>query len=272
MLHRKIAKRVILMQSQSNQKVYYGDEKLSTWFEELSLPVAPLCNMMCNYCSKENDCINNGNDPAHLSRAMTPRQAVNWAYASAKRNSRIKTIRISGPGEPLFNNQTFEVLKRLNTYMPDHIYSVSTNGLLLDERVQELKDLKVQKVNISLNAISNLALMKLYSRVIIGNQIIVNSEAMAGKIIESQFNGIKKCMNYGMTVKINTICFPGINDKELYSLASRCKGLGVKSMSLIAFNPRGKLKGLRVPNIAEMANMKVELKKIIRRVEVKNFI
>jgi nitrogen fixation protein NifB len=260
------------MLSQSNQKVYYADEKLSTWFEELSLPVAPLCNMMCNYCSREKDCINNGNDPAHLSRAMTPRQAVNWAYASAKRNSRIKTIRISGPGEPLYNNQTFEVLKRLNTYMPDYMYSISTNGLLLDERAKEMKELKVQKVNISLNAVSSLALMKLYSRVIIGNEIIVNSEVMSGRIIESQFNGIKKCMDCGMTVKINTICFPGINDRELFSLASRCKDFGVKAMSLIVFNPRGKLKGLRVPNLVEIAGMRDELKKIIKRVEVKSFV
>ncbi len=260
------------MLSQSNQKVSYMDEKLSSWFEELSLPVAPLCNMMCNYCTKEKDCINNGNNPVHLSRAMTPRQAVNWAYASAKRNSRIKTIRISGPGEPLYNNQTFEVLKRLNSCMPDYIYGISTNGLLLGESVKELKELNVQKVNVSLNAVSNLALMRLYSRIIINSEIIVNSEAMATRIIENQFNGIKKCLDGDINVKVNTIYFPGINDRELFSVASRCKELGVKSMRLIIFNPRGKFKGMRIPNPTEIAGMREELKKIIKRVEVKSFV
>ncbi|MDP4182337.1 MAG: radical SAM protein [Bacillota bacterium] len=261
-----------MLSSLSNQKIYYADETLNAWFEELSLPVAPTCNMMCNFCSKEKDCINNGNSPEYLSRAMTPRQAVNWAIASVRRNNRIKIIRISGPGEPLCNNQTFEVLKRLNYEMPEYIYSISTNGLLLDEKVEELKGLNVQRVNVSVNAVTKEALMKLYSRVITGREIVVNSEEMADRIIRGQFNGIKRCIENGISVKVSTLCFMGINDKELLTIASRCKELGVKSMSLVTFNPRGKLRGLRTPNLMELAGIREELSKVIKRVEIKSFI
>ncbi len=260
-----------MISSLTKQIISLRDEAVNAWFEELVLPVAPSCNMMCNFCSKDSDCICNGNSPEYLSKVMTPRQAVNWAIATVNKNSRIKVIRISGPGEPLCNTHTFEVLRRLNEELPDYIYSISTNGLLLDEKVNELVRMNVKIVNVSLNAVTTDTGLKLYSRIIKNNEIIVNSDQMAEIIFESTVKGIKKCVENGIKVKVNTVYFPGINNMDLMSIASKCKELGVRSLCIISSSPRGKFSGLRTPNLLEMMGLKEELSRILKKVEIKSF-
>lgn len=259
------------MNSATKQVITLKEEAINAWFEELVLPVAPACNIMCNFCSRDCDCVCNGNSPDNLSKVMTPRQAVNWAVATARRNSRIRSIRISGPGEPLFNNQTFEVLKRLNEELPGYIYSISTNGLLLDEKINDLVKFNVKIVNISINTLRPETIVKLYSRIIKDNEIIVNSDRIAKIICESVISGIRKCTENGIKVKINTIYFPGINDMEPMQIASRCRDMGVQSLCIVSSRPRGKMSGLRMPNLLEIAGLKEELLKIIKRVEIKCF-
>lgn len=245
---------------------------LETWFEELALPVAPACNMMCNFCSKDCDCICNGNSPEYLSKPMTPKQAVNWAVSSALRNKRIKIIRISGPGEPLCNSQTFEVLKRLNIEMPDGIYSVYTNGLQLDEKADELARLNVKIVTVSVNAVYPSTIMKLYSRLIKNGNVIMKSANMASSLIESQMDGIRKCLANGIPVKVSSIYFPGINKDDIVALAHRCKEMGINSMTLLSCYPNGKFIRAAVPSISELVSLQHELLRIIRNVEIKSFI
>ena len=39
------------------------------------LPVAPKCNILCNYCNRKFDCVNESR-PGVTSAVLTPRQAV----------------------------------------------------------------------------------------------------------------------------------------------------------------------------------------------------
>jgi nitrogen fixation protein NifB len=263
---------IVMISGLTKQVVSLKDKAINAWFEELALPAVPSCNMMCNFCSRDCDCILSGNNPEYLSKVMTPRQALNWAVATANKNKRVKVIKVSGPGEPLCNFQTFEVLRRLNEQLPGHIYSVSTNGLLLDDKANELARLNVKIVNVSLNAVSPYTILKLYSRIIKGNEIIVNSLRMAGVLMESTIRGIRKCRQYGIKVKVNTVYFPGINDSDLMTIASKCKDLGVNSLCIMSIRSKGKLTNLRTPDLSEMLGIKEELSKIFRNVEIKSFV
>ncbi|MCX7708942.1 MAG: radical SAM protein [Clostridia bacterium] len=245
---------------------------LSTWFDEITLPVAPACNMMCNFCSKDCDCICNGNSPECLSKPMTPKQAVNWAQTSANKNKRLKIIKISGPGEPLCNSQTFEVLRRLNLEMPDSIYSLYTNGLQLDEKADELARLNVRSVTVSVNAIYPSTIMKLYSRLIKNSSVVMKSPQMASILVESQFKGIKKCMDHGIAVKVSSIYFPGINEDDIPAIAYRCREMGIYAMTLLSCYPNGKFVRAAVPSISELVSLQHELSKIVKEVEIKSFI
>jgi nitrogen fixation protein NifB len=248
----------------------------SKWFEaldnELLLPVAPACNMMCRFCSKNSDCISNGNNPESLSRVMTPRQAVRWAAAVSRKNRKIKVLKISGPGEPLCNVQTFEVLRRLKYEMPDFVYCVSTNGLLLEEKADELAAVGVRSVDVSMNAFSKAAAARLYSRVIKGSSIITSPAELADCIYNSQTGGIKRCMDMGIKVKINAVYFPGVNDGDIDSIAVWCLKMGIENICLIAGMSPGKFSTLRLPSISELIGIQQKLLKVIKSVQVKSFV
>ncbi|MCX8131560.1 MAG: radical SAM protein [Clostridia bacterium] len=255
----------------AKEKISAKSRLITAWFEELALPVAPACNMMCNFCSRDSDCICNANNPSVLSRVMTPRQAVNWAVSCANKNKSIKVIKISGPGEPLFNKQTFEVLKRLNVHLPNHIFSISTNGLLLKERIDDLLRLNVGMVEVSLNSIYPESSYKLYSRLIKDERIINDKAKIADTLRESQIEGIKLCIKNGIEVKINTIFFPDINRDDIFNISELCRELGVKSMRLIPALPNGKLKAVHTPSLTEMTMLCELFSKKVSIVEIKTF-
>ena len=65
----------------------------------------------------------------------------------------IKVIGIAGPGEPLANEETFETLRRLHEEYPNVIKCISTNGLLLPEKIDLLEKYDVGNITVTLNAI-----------------------------------------------------------------------------------------------------------------------
>jgi len=254
------------------QNIGISMKTLNIWFEEQKLMVAPYCNIMCNFCSKDSDCICNGNDPGYLSKSMTPRQAVNWAVNSASKNKRVKIIKISGPGEPLYNFQVFETLRRLNSSLEDCILCICTNGLLLKEKAREISQLNVKIVEVSINAVFADSFTKLYSRIVNNGDVLSASAQTAEYMLKRQFEGIEACLELGMEVKVNTVYFPGINDRDIMEISNRCLRLGINHMCIISGSPRGKFRGIRMPTLAELASVQQEVSKIIPEVEIKSFI
>lgn len=255
----------------SMQGLSAKDKVMNTWFEELVLPVAPACNMTCNFCSKDSDCICNANDPGTRSKVMTPRQAVNWAVSCANKNKRIRVIKITGPGEPLFNAQTFDVLKRLNSELPDYIYSVSTNGLLLKDKVKELLRLNVKIVEVSLNSLQLETGSKMYSRLSLYGFVLTEKNNITSILLDNQKEGIRLCVENGIAVRVNTVYLPGVNDKDVINISNLCRTLGVESMRLISAGSEGKLKGVRTPAMNELNMFCEALMKNMQSVEIKSF-
>ncbi len=266
-----------MMQSECSKTYAQPDSRtvagrmITRWFDELQLNVAPTCNMLCNFCSKGSDCICNGNDPGYCSRMLTPRQAVNWAASSILKDKRIKVVKISGPGEPLCNSQTFEVFKRLGQKLPDVIFGISTNGLRLEDKAEILAALGVRMVDISINAVREETITKLYSKLIVDNDIISGTK-LSSFLHEKQMKGLEKCIKLGMAVRINTVYFPGINDDDILKIAQMCKESGIASMCLISAFPGGKLARMTPPSVANMVAMQQKIGKILPEVQIKSFL
>lgn len=63
-------------------------------------------------------------------------------------------VGIAGPGDPLANpKQTFETFARLAEKAPDIKLCLSTNGLNLPDYVDRIKELNIDHVTITINAI-----------------------------------------------------------------------------------------------------------------------
>ena len=80
---------------------------------------------------------------------------------------------------------------------------------------------------------------------------IYRGEEAAAILIEKQFAGIKKVLNAGLPVKVNTVLIPGVNDRHLVKLAVRLHEAGVTLMNIMPLIPSGKLKNNRAPTCDE---------------------
>ncbi|RMF97192.1 MAG: hypothetical protein D6734_02685, partial [Candidatus Schekmanbacteria bacterium] len=83
----------------------------SNYCARVHLPVAPRCNILCNYCNRSYDCINESR-PGVASRIISPAEALSKVKESVSQFPNLSTAAISGPGDSLANPvNTFETLR-----------------------------------------------------------------------------------------------------------------------------------------------------------------
>ena len=121
-------------------------------FGRIHLPVAPRCNLQGAYCDRRYDCPNESR-PGVTSSLLTPKDAVQRTALALAREPRIRVAGVAGPGEPLDNPETYETFRLLRRRFPALTLCVSTNGLLLPDRVEALTDCGVRTLTITINAV-----------------------------------------------------------------------------------------------------------------------
>ncbi len=220
----------------------------------IHLAVAPGCNISCNYCVRKFDCANESR-PGVTSRVQNPEEAlqtVRQAKATAI-GPQLIVVGIAGPGEPLANIATYETLRKVKKEFPEMILCLSTNGLLLPEKIDELVEIGVSHVTVTLNTLDEQVGAKIYSHVHWKGETLIGPEA-ARILIRNQLEGIKLASKAGMTIKINTVLMPGINDKLLYSLSLEIKKRGANIHNIMPLIPQGKLANNAAPSPELISN------------------
>ena len=66
-------------------------------FGRLHLPVAPKCNIKCNYCDRKYDCANESR-PGVASAMLSPGQALRYVERVMEKEADISVVGIAGPG------------------------------------------------------------------------------------------------------------------------------------------------------------------------------
>ena len=69
-------------------------------FGRVHLPVAPRCNIQCNFCNRKYDCMNESR-PGVTSTVLTPQQAIAYLRDVVEKRPEISVMGIAGPGDPL---------------------------------------------------------------------------------------------------------------------------------------------------------------------------
>jgi len=91
------------------------------------LPVAPGCNIQCNYCNRKYDCVNESR-PGVTSAILPPDRAVEYLDEVLKKEPRITVVGIAGPGDPMAEaKRTIETIERINAKYPNMLYCLSSN-------------------------------------------------------------------------------------------------------------------------------------------------
>ncbi len=224
-------------------------------FARMHLPVAPRCNIQCNYCNRKFDCSNESR-PGVTSVVLEPQQALQKVKAVKEAIPQLSVIGIAGPGDPLANEATFESLELIGKEMPGLTLCVSTNGLALPDCAQRLYDLGVRFVTVTMNCMDPEIGAKIYDAVVFDGKKYSGVEG-AEILRDRQIEGIKKCVALGMLVKINIVMIPDINDSHIPDLVAYVRSLGIYMVNILPLIPveGTKFSDLRAPTPLERRDM-----------------
>ncbi|MEM4658762.1 MAG: radical SAM protein [Candidatus Methanosuratincola sp.] len=215
----------------------------------IHLPVAPKCNIQCNYCVRSiNKCENR---PGVSACILSAEGAIRRLESEIKNVPNLKVVGIAGPGESLENQSTFETLSMIRERWPELIACLSTNGLLVEDKAAELEDLKVKTVTITVNAIDPEVGAKIYDWVKYKGKILRGKEA-ADLLIQKQLRGIEALVERGIVVKVNTVLIPELNMEEIPKIAEEAAKRGASLMNIIPLIPMHRFKDLRGPTCTEL--------------------
>lgn len=129
----------------------------------LHLPVAPNCNIKCNYCERS-ICPSNIHEicPGLAEKIFSPLEALMKANEFVDKWGETSVIGISGPGEPLANKETIITLKLIRKVFKDIKLCLCTNGLNLYENIDDIISLNIKNISVTINGFDSAITEKIY--------------------------------------------------------------------------------------------------------------
>jgi len=214
----------------------------------MHIPVAPACNIKCRYCYREIG--SSDNRPGVAYKILKPVEALEAVKTVVASDRSIQVIGVAGPGDALANETTFNSLALIHKKFPRLKKCISTNGLRLAERVDDLLAVGVSTVSVTVNAVDPNVGREFYCRVYLNGQ---NYYENAFEVLSvRQMAGIEAAASEGIAVKVNTVLVPELNGDHIEELAKAMKDLGVCLMNIMPLKPIGEMSGYRAPNCLEM--------------------
>jgi len=207
-----------------------------TKYSRMHLPVAPACNISCNYCNRKFDCVNESR-PGVTSEVLTPDMA-SQKFSWVKENiENLSVVGIAGPGDALANwDVTRKAIELIQAKGEDILFCLSTNGLMLPKYAHELVELDINHITVTVNCLDPEIGAKLYKVVNYEGKSYTGTEG-AGILLRNQLAGIAYLVEHGVLVKINIVMVKGINDHHIPEVVKKMKELGVFITNIMPLIP-----------------------------------
>jgi cyclic pyranopterin phosphate synthase len=183
---------------------------------DLRVSITEKCSLRCTYCMPE------AGLPAIARNDLLTASEIGRLVGIAVRDLGVRDIRFTG-GEPLMRNDLVEIIARSTEVAEGASISMTTNGIGLDKRVDELVAAGLTRVNISLDTVDRDHFARLTRR----------------DRLPAVFAGIKGAQAAGLTpLKINAVLMrdtlAGAIDLLEWSLANGCRLRFIEQMPLDA--------------------------------------
>ncbi|MBR8828439.1 MAG: nitrogenase cofactor biosynthesis protein NifB [Gomphosphaeria aponina SAG 52.96 = DSM 107014] len=215
-------------------------------YARMHVAVAPACNIQCNYCNRKYDCANESR-PGVVSELLTPEEAAHKVLVIAGKIPQMSVLGIAGPGDPLANpEKTFRTFELIAKEAPDIKLCLSTNGLMLPDYIDRIKELNVDHVTITINMVDPEIGAKIYPWIRYQRKRYKGIEA-ATILHQRQMEGLEALRDADILCKVNSVMIPGINDHHLGEVnrVIRSKGAFIHNiMPLISAPEHGTYFGL----------------------------
>jgi cyclic pyranopterin phosphate synthase len=182
--------------------------------DDLRISITDRCNFRCIYCMPaeglkwlKRDDILRFEEIHRLTRIFVERYGV-------------RTIRITG-GEPLVRVNVEQLVGMINSIDPTLDITMTTNGVLLRDKAQALKDAGLNRINISLDTLS----MERFHEIARSDQFT------------RTMDGIRAAKEVGLwPIKLNMVVMKGHNDDEVVDFARLARDEGYE-VRFIEFMP-----------------------------------
>jgi nitrogen fixation protein NifB len=229
-------------------------------FGRLHLPVSPACNIQCRFCSRAFN--KTENRPGVSDGLLKPEDAVAYVGKALELCPEITVAGIAGPGDTLATGHALQTFRLVHEAYPELINCLSTNGLLLPEKAEELIEVGVRTVTVTVNAVDPAILEKIISHVIYEG-FAYRGRAAAELLISQQLKGIRRISGLGAVVKVNTVLIPGINDGHIADIARTVSENGAVLYNIIPLIPQHEFKNLPAPDCESVNRARAEAEEYI---------
>lgn len=226
----------------------------------IHLPVSPGCNIECKFCDRK---INDYEQrPGVTSSIIKPPEALAIVKRSLELCPDITVAGIAGPGDTLATDYALDTFRLIKEEYPELIKCMSTNGLLLNEKAEELIRVGIDSLTVTVNAVDKRILTKLCSGILY-HGVRYEGEEGAEILIKNQLAGIKKIAAAGITIKVNTVLVPGINDGHIEEIAKAVSEAGATIYNIIPLIPQHELSDCESPTCSQIDGARLKAEKYI---------
>lgn len=226
----------------------------------IHLPVSPGCNIACRFCDRTINDVEQR--PGVTSKVLEVEECGEILKKALAICPDIKVAGIAGPGDTLATDRALDAFRLIKKEFPDLIKCMSTNGLLLNERADEVIDVGIDSLTVTVNAIDPKIESKLNAYIIYHGEKIEGEEG-AKILIKNQLEGIRKVSSAGITVKVNTVLVPEINGDHIEDIARAVSEAGASIYNIIPLIPQHELKNLQAPTCIEIDSARTKASKYI---------
>lgn len=179
----------------------------------LRITVTHRCNYSCFFCHMEGEA---SGDPE-----LTPAEIGIIAEAFSRLG--VRNFKITG-GEPLVRRDIIDIIREIKERASAEDISMTTNGSLLEEMAERLREAGLDRLNISIHS-----LRRERYRYITGRDLL-----------EKVLRGLEKVKRLGFRqIKINVVVLRGVNDDEIPDYIELIRGRDDMVLQLIELHPVG---------------------------------
>ena len=178
--------------------------------EYLRVSITDRCDLRCKYCMPE------GCDKVPMSKILTYEEIERICRVSSQLG--ISRIKITG-GEPFVRLGCTDLMRAVKAIDGIDQVTVTTNGQTLDRYIDELVDIGIDGINISLDTLDEDKFRDITGR----------------GVLEKTLNAIDLAASSGIRTKVNCILQKGFNEDELYGMADLAfsKGIDVRFIEMM---------------------------------------
>lgn len=217
-------------------------DKYGREMDYLRISLTENCNLRCVYCMPNwdsEDCFSKVRDE------LTEKEIVEVVKLFSKLG--IKKIRLTG-GEPLLRKDLEEIIKNISAIEGIKEICITTNGLLLSEKIDKLYKNGLNRINISLDTLNP----EEYKKITRGGEL--------KKVLQ----GIKQARDLNIQVKVNSVITNSVNTdsiKELVKLTVEDE-IDVRFIELMPIGEGKKLKGLKGEEILSILKERYKIENL----------